>query len=45
MFGMPDAKEGIESFLTKRPPNFPMKINSDMPAFYPWWKPREFKYY
>jgi len=45
MFGMPDAKEGIESFLTKRPANFPMSIARDMPAFYPWWKPREFKYY
>jgi enoyl-CoA hydratase/carnithine racemase len=45
MFGMPDAREGIESFLGKRPPAFPMKISSDMPAFYPWWKPREFKYY
>ena len=45
MFGMPDAREGIVSFLEKRPPNFPMKIGSDMPAFYPWWQPREFKYY
>jgi enoyl-CoA hydratase/carnithine racemase len=45
MFGMPDAKEGIVSFLEKRPPDFPMKIGSDMPAFYPWWHEREFKYY
>jgi enoyl-CoA hydratase/carnithine racemase len=45
MFGMPDAREGIVSFLEKRPPNFPMSINKDMPAFYPWWQPREFKYY
>ena len=45
MFGMPDAREGIVSFLEKRPPNFPMSIDKDMPAFYPWWQPREFKYY
>ena len=45
MFGMPDAREGIVSFLEKRPPHFPMKIGSDMPAFYPWWREREFKYY
>ena len=45
IFGMQDAREGIESFLGKRPPDFPMKISRDMPAFYPWWQPREFKYY
>jgi len=45
IFGMPDAREGIESFIGKRPPAFPMKISKDMPAFYPWWQPREFKYY
>jgi len=36
---------GIESFIGKRPPAFPMKISKDMPAFYPWWQEREFKYY
>ncbi len=45
IFGMPDAKEGIMSFLEKRPPKFPMRISTDMPAFYPWWKQAEFKYY
>ncbi|MCX5997646.1 MAG: enoyl-CoA hydratase-related protein [Chloroflexi bacterium] len=45
IFGMPDAREGIESFIGKRPPAFPMKLSSDMPVFYPWWKQREFKYY
>lgn len=38
-----DSKEGIESFLKKRPPKFPMKLSKDLPAFFPWWKPREFR--
>jgi enoyl-CoA hydratase/carnithine racemase len=33
-----DAKEGINSFLEKRPPIFNMKVSSDMPPFYPWWE-------
>jgi enoyl-CoA hydratase/carnithine racemase len=33
-----DSREGVESFLEKRPPKFPMKVSSDMPDFYPWWK-------
>jgi enoyl-CoA hydratase/carnithine racemase len=45
IFGMPDAREGIASYMEKRPPNFPMKLSKDMPAFYPWWKEQEFKYY
>lgn len=32
-----DAKEGVQSFLEKRPPAFPAKVSSDMPDFYPWW--------
>lgn len=32
-----DAKEGIASFLEKRPPEFPDKVSEDMPDFYPWW--------
>jgi enoyl-CoA hydratase/carnithine racemase len=38
-----DANEGVESFLAKRPANFPGKVSSDMPEFFPWWKPREFE--
>ncbi|MFP6641755.1 MAG: crotonase/enoyl-CoA hydratase family protein [Myxococcota bacterium] len=33
----PDAREGVESFLEKRPPRFSMKVSRDMPDFFPWW--------
>lgn len=32
-----DAKEGIASFLEKRQPQYPNKVSTDMPDFYPWW--------
>ena len=32
-----DGKEGVASFLEKRPANFPAKVSTDMPGFYPWW--------
>jgi enoyl-CoA hydratase/carnithine racemase len=35
-----DAKEGVTSFLEKRPPRFSQKPSTDMPPFYPWWEPR-----
>lgn len=37
-----DVKEGVESFLEKRPPNFPLQVSKDMPEFFPWWEEREF---
>jgi enoyl-CoA hydratase/carnithine racemase len=33
-----DAKEGVVSFLEKRPPAYPDKVSTDMPDFYPWWE-------
>ncbi len=39
----PDVREGVESFLEKRPPEFRMKPSADMPDFYPWWEDRPFK--
>lgn len=38
-----DAKEGVVSFLEKRPPVFPGKVSTDMPEFFPWWQHREFE--
>ena len=38
-----DAKEGVVSFLEKRPPVYPDKVSNDMPDFYPWWDTE--KYY
>lgn len=33
-----DAKEGIASFLEKRAPEYPDKVSTDMPDFFPWWE-------
>jgi enoyl-CoA hydratase/carnithine racemase len=31
-----DVREGVASFLEKRPANFPQKVSTDMPGYYPW---------
>lgn len=38
-----DVREGVESFLEKRKPHFPMKPSTDMPDFFPWWDDPEFR--
>lgn len=37
-----DAREGVTSFLEKRPANFTDKVSKDMPPFYPWWTERKY---
>ena len=32
-----DAREGVQSFLEKRPAKFTMCASRDMPPYYPWW--------
>jgi len=38
-----DVKEGVVSFLEKRPAQFKNKVSSDMPDYFPWWSEREYK--
>lgn len=38
-----DAREGVTSFLEKRPAKFPLTVSKDMPDFFPWWEDRPFK--
>jgi len=33
-----DAREGVASFFEKRAANFPDRVSSDLPDFYPWWE-------
>ena len=43
MGASPDAYEGVQSFLEKRPPHFTMQVSSDLPDVYPWWPERKFE--
>ncbi len=38
-----DVKEGVASFLEKRPPQFTDKVSKDMPPYFPWWEERKYK--
>lgn len=38
-----DAKEGIESFLAKRPAMFPDRVSKDMPDLWPEWTEPEYR--
>ena len=38
-----DAREGVMSFLEKRPPAYPDKVSTDMPDFYPWWEAETYR--
>jgi len=37
-----DVKEGVASFLEKRPAKFPDKVSKDMPSYFPWWPDRKY---
>jgi enoyl-CoA hydratase/carnithine racemase len=37
-----DSREGVVSFLEKRPPAFPVKVSDGLPPIFPDWEPREF---
>jgi len=38
-----DAREGVASFLEKRPPEFSLSPSRDLPDLFPAWKEREFE--
>jgi enoyl-CoA hydratase/carnithine racemase len=38
-----DVREGVASFLEKRPPAFPLRVPGDLPAVFPWWSERIFR--
>ena len=38
-----DAKEGVVSFLEKRPAVYPDKVSANMPDFFPWWADRPYE--
>jgi len=38
-----DVKEGVVSFLEKRPAQFKNTVSADMPDYFPWWQERDYK--
>lgn len=38
-----DAREGVASFLEKRPPSYPDRVSDGMPDFFPWWSEAEYR--
>ncbi len=40
---LPDAVEGITSFLQKRPAEYKARLSEDLPAWWPWWDTPEYE--
>ena len=38
-----DAREGVTSFLEKRPARYPNRVSTDMPDFFPWWEEEQYR--
>ncbi len=38
-----DAQEGVQSFIEKRPANFPDRVSENMPGYFPWWEGPDYK--
>jgi enoyl-CoA hydratase/carnithine racemase len=38
-----DVKEGVVSFLEKRPAKFPGQVSDGMPDYFPWWEEPQYK--
>jgi enoyl-CoA hydratase/carnithine racemase len=38
-----DAREGVVSFLEKRPAAYPDTVSANMPDFFPWWEEAEYR--
>ncbi|BAT58258.1 1,2-epoxyphenylacetyl-CoA isomerase [Variibacter gotjawalensis] len=38
-----DVKEGVTSFLEKRPAKFTGKVSADMPEYFPWWDEPQYR--
>ena len=38
-----DAREGVDSFLQKRAPEYPDTVSANMPDFYPWWDEPDYR--
>jgi len=38
-----DAREGVTSFLEKRPPNYPDRVSTDLPDIWPHWQAPTFR--
>ena len=38
-----DVREGVMSFLEKRPAKFTQTVSQDMPSYFPWWDERPYE--